>query len=156
MTNLCGHKRDVLIWALTDPDPLNNAEREKRVIVPIGGPIDITQYAVTPKQRAAACVLDPAKLAEMLAEEGRRLGLGFWHGPNEPREPLGGGRNRPRAKLAGFQFVPTKDSKPGKTYCPEGSIFGAWRTTGANRSSWAGIAASIGFAAGDGLVGGAS
>lgn len=75
MTNLCGHKRDVLIWALTDPDPLNNAEREKRVIVPIGGPIDITQCAVTPKQRAAACVLDPAKLAEMLAEALRERGV---------------------------------------------------------------------------------
>ena len=84
---ICGHERDVLIWALTDPDPLNSAEREKRVIVPIGGPIDFSQCVATPKQRAAVCVHDPAKLAEMLAARGRELGLAFWHGPNEPREP---------------------------------------------------------------------
>ena len=75
MTTLCGHERDALIWALTDPDSLNNAEREKLVIVPIGGPVDFSQCVATPKQRAAVCVHDPAKLAEMLAERGRELGL---------------------------------------------------------------------------------
>ncbi len=77
MTNLCGHERSellcVLRWAVLDDERKRTKERCE-----CGG---------------ACCVIyndliDPAKLAEMLAACGRQLGLGFWHGPNEPREPL--------------------------------------------------------------------
>jgi len=36
---------------------------------------------------ALVALIDPAKLAEMIAWRGRQLGLEFWHGPNESREP---------------------------------------------------------------------
>ncbi len=70
---ICGHDRDALIWALEHADATGDHH--------VSG--DPMPYAI-----ACGEVLDPGKLAEMLAERGRQLGLGFWHGPNEPREPL--------------------------------------------------------------------
>ena len=69
MTNLCGHDRDALSFAL--------------------GLVHMSSlYAQNdPEVLAYRATRDPAKLAEMLAARGRELGLAFWHGPNEPREP---------------------------------------------------------------------
>lgn len=75
MTNLCGHDSALLQWACAQSAPMlavwsTNAE-----------------LAESERERAVLAVCDPAKLAEMLAARGRELGLDFWHGPNEPREP---------------------------------------------------------------------
>ena len=74
---ICGHERDVLIWALTDAK-----RRSAGSVATLKGLRLKNNY-----QQAIVDVNDPAKLAEMLAARGRELGLGFWHGPNEPREP---------------------------------------------------------------------
>ena len=84
---ICGHDRETLRVALAraanaDQDPSKAASALAWVMV-----AERTGYA-GPDLLAFNDVHDPAKLAEMLAERGRQLGLGFWHGPNEPREPL--------------------------------------------------------------------
>ena len=81
---ICGHERDVLIWALSwARDVWANDDTSLRELATMSWSAkNPTRYAVV------NAIIDPAKLAEMLAHEGRRLGLGFWHGPNEPREPL--------------------------------------------------------------------
>ena len=74
---LCGAKCcEPLRWALADPDPLNNAERQKRVVVPISGPRDFSQCVATPKQRAAIAVTDPVMLAELISMGLRSRGVG--------------------------------------------------------------------------------
>lgn len=80
---ICGHERDVLIWALeyaryvwsNDDDSLRK--------------LQATNWRAKHPARfdALSAIIDPAKLAEMLAARGREIGLAFWHGPNEPREP---------------------------------------------------------------------
>ena len=79
MTNLCGHDRDVLRWALELWATVTNGG----MVVYSAG----TGGAKVAKANAFGDANDPAKLAEMLAARGRELGLAFWHGPNEPREP---------------------------------------------------------------------
>ena len=74
---ICGHERDVLIWALTDAK-----RRSAGSVATLKGLRQKNNY-----QQAIVDVNDPAKLAEMLAARGREIGLAFWHGPNEPREP---------------------------------------------------------------------
>lgn len=63
MTNtICGHGRDVLIWVLSVH------VRERCLMAPC-------ELSETEAQSASDAVHDPAKLAEMLAERGRELGL---------------------------------------------------------------------------------
>ena len=71
---ICGHERGALIWVLKDPDPLNNAERERRVIFAVGGVPDFASCVATHKQRFAAMVFGPAKLAGLLAAALRERG----------------------------------------------------------------------------------
>jgi len=76
---ICGHERDVLVWAL-----------ELRAKTDTGGIMMYSAGTEREKSRRVDAyfdVDDPAKLSAMLAERGRELGLAFWHGPNEPREP---------------------------------------------------------------------
>ncbi len=81
---ICGHDRGALIEALGyakfDPDDSAKLSQWQ-------GPCDEDDTCLV-QWTATQSIHDPAKLAEMLAERGRELGLGFWHGPNEPREPL--------------------------------------------------------------------
>lgn len=76
MTMICGHERNellcVLRWAVGD----DKRDRTK-ARCECGGPCCVIYNDL----------IDPAKLSAMLAERGRELGLAFWHGPNEPREP---------------------------------------------------------------------
>lgn len=84
MTNtICGHDRDVLILALSwARDVWANDDTSLRELA------TMPWRAKNPARYAViAAIIDPAKLAEMLAARGRELGLAFWHGPNEPREP---------------------------------------------------------------------
>ena len=74
---ICGHERRVLAWALTDAK-----RRSAGSVATLKGLRLKNNY-----QQAIVDVNDPAKLAEMLAARGREIGLAFWHGPNEPREP---------------------------------------------------------------------
>jgi hypothetical protein len=67
MTTICGHERDVLIWALGFVD--SPAVHHCRLW-------ESGQY------NAAMDVHGPVKLAEMLAEEGRRLGFATFVGRN--------------------------------------------------------------------------
>lgn len=60
MTTICGHERDVLIWALRHAEATGDHH--------VSG--DPMPYAI-----ACGEVLDPAKLAEMLAARGRELGF---------------------------------------------------------------------------------
>ena len=71
---ICGHERDVLIGAL---------QHQAKT----GRPLKTTKLCGCGTCTTHRAVDDPAKLAEMLAARGRELGLAFWHGPNEPREP---------------------------------------------------------------------
>lgn len=81
MTNLCGHERNellcVLRWAVGD-----DTRKQTKVHCECGG---------------ACCVIyndliDPAKLAEMLAHEGRRLGLSIAIYDNHLRFRMSGAR----------------------------------------------------------------
>lgn len=65
MTNICGHERDVLIWALR-----HWALSPEHAIK-----IASEQYPRDETCSAVKDTSDPAKLAEMLAHEGRRLGF---------------------------------------------------------------------------------
>ena len=62
---ICGHERDVLIWALTDAK-----RRSAGSVATLKGLRLKNNY-----QQAIVDVNDPAKLAEMLVEVGRRLGF---------------------------------------------------------------------------------
>ena len=66
---ICGHEREVLRWAI--------AQCEGRIDCDtLMGRMLITYAWATPKQdQALSAVLDPAKLAEMLTERGRELGV---------------------------------------------------------------------------------
>ena len=55
----------LLRWALTDPDPLNNAELERHTIFEVSGVPDFMSCVATHKQKAAAAVHDPAKLTKL-------------------------------------------------------------------------------------------
>ena len=74
---ICGHERGALIWVLKDPDPLNNAERERRVIFAVSGVSDFASCVATHKQRFASIVSDPAKLSELITTECQRRGFDF-------------------------------------------------------------------------------
>ena len=67
MTNLCGHDRDVLRWALELWATVTNGG----MVVYSAG----TGGAKVAKANAFGDANDPAKLAEMLAARGRELGL---------------------------------------------------------------------------------
>jgi hypothetical protein len=108
---ICGHERDALLFALNAATPANknptthSAANWKRVFdnyCPRQIHVDPGTRMLTRGTKrtdsealglasgyadAWFAIHDPAKLAEMLAARGRELGLGFWHGPNEPREP---------------------------------------------------------------------
>lgn len=72
MTTICGHERDVLIWAI---DELHRHSFENVKLV--------AQHMGDECFALAACdVVDPAKLAEMLAHEGGRLGFATFVGRN--------------------------------------------------------------------------
>ncbi len=73
--NLDEHERKALIWALSDPDPLHNAELDRKVIFAIGGVPDFASCVATHKQRFAAMIFDPAKLAELMASALRARGV---------------------------------------------------------------------------------
>ena len=71
MTNLCGHAREVLIWALSwarDVWANNDTSLRELATMPWSAK-NPTRYAVV------TAIIDPAKLAEMLAERGRQLGF---------------------------------------------------------------------------------
>jgi hypothetical protein len=65
MTNtICGHERSVLIWALGYP-----YEDTETICSPR------FRYNGCPKCKALREIADPAKLAAIMAEDGKRLGL---------------------------------------------------------------------------------
>ena len=78
MTNLCGHDRDVLIWALTStgrwPEFVAGL-LEPSPGLPVYTQRVLREFLAPKREPTLRAIHDPAKLAEMLAEEGQRLGL---------------------------------------------------------------------------------
>lgn len=76
MTNLCGHDRDVLIWALTStgrwPEFVAGL-LEPSPGLPVYTQRVLREFLAPKREPTLRAIHDPAKLAEMLAEEGRRL-----------------------------------------------------------------------------------
>lgn len=75
MSTLCGHERADLEWAL-------RMTMAPTVVVSSG-----LRSGKTAKGKAMDAIHDPAKLAELMAEELRRRAVGVWLGPNEERAP---------------------------------------------------------------------
>lgn len=71
MTNLCGHDQDVLIWAI---EYARDMWRDDATVLH-----NLQSVEWRPKNPsrfdAMSAIIDPAKLAEMLAVRGRELGL---------------------------------------------------------------------------------
>ena len=78
MTNLCGHDRDVLIWALTStgrwPEFVAGL-LEPSPGLPVYTQRVLREFLAPKREPTLRAIHDPAKLAEMLAERGRELGL---------------------------------------------------------------------------------
>lgn len=73
MTNtIGGHNRDALIWALTEFERRNESERFVFRMMAAFTPLFLEMPAAGP---CVTAIMNPAKLAEMMAEEGRRCGL---------------------------------------------------------------------------------
>lgn len=85
---ICGHERDVLIWALSwARDVWANDDTSLRELATMSWSAkNPTRYAVV------NAIIDPAKLAEMLAHEGRRLGLSIAIYDNHLRFRMSGAR----------------------------------------------------------------
>lgn len=69
MTDLCRHERETLRWVLKKSASSWADEYAKLVRLPL------SDSTFEPKRNALSAIHDPAKLAEMLAERGRELGL---------------------------------------------------------------------------------
>lgn len=67
MTTICGHDRDALIWAL--------GEWAGDSVYTRTGPEPLSGILTDDESAAIQALTDPAKLAELLAHEGRRLGV---------------------------------------------------------------------------------
>jgi hypothetical protein len=78
MTTICGHERDALIWALTSTEryPAFVAGLlEPSPGLPVYTRRVLREWLAPQREAALRAIHDSAKLAEIAAEEGRRLGL---------------------------------------------------------------------------------